>query len=121
MSDSRKKLVRFLVAEIEELIDDAEFETRHCDDRLAKREISDYVCKENEGFFHLEADSLRRLLSAIDHLDISLYTSLSEVVTALDLLARKHVSERAEPEAVYMFVSKKLKKVVEYIESGDNS
>jgi hypothetical protein len=119
MADARAKLLKVLRAELEDLLEDIDVVERKAVERLAKAEITDYVYKENDGLLRLEAESIRSLVLVIDGIDLARYKTVEELAVDLDGRVRNLVREHENPEAVYRFFLRKLRKVREYVESGE--
>jgi len=119
MADARGKFLKILKAELEDLREDIdEAECRHTE-RFARAEITDYVYRENDALFRREAESLARLADVVDEIDISGYKTVADVAEALDARIKESVKDFEDPEAIYLFVARKLRKVRTYVESGD--
>lgn len=120
MGDSKAKFLRVFTAELEDLLEDIGLAERRHAERLARREITDYVFMENDALFRIEGESIRRILNSIDQIDLSLYTTVDELCAALDASIKAAVRDREQPEAICAFVGKKLEKVRKYVASGDD-
>ena len=120
MPDQRRKLVKLLRLEIEEILDTLADAESLSAVRREREEITEYVFKENGALYHLEEESLRRLLGSVDAFDFSLYTDVAETSRALERMVREHVKDREEPEAVHRFVAAKIAKALNYVNAGDN-
>jgi hypothetical protein len=117
----RAKFMKILRAELEDLLEDLDAAEHRVSERLARRELTDYVARHNEALFRAEADSLRRIIDYIDCLDFARYPDLGALVRALDILVREVVRDHEEPEAAYRFVSRKIEKVRRYVQGGLDS
>ena len=118
MADLRAKFMKILRAEVEDLLEDVGVAERRHAERFARREVTDYVFRQNEALFHAEAEALHRIIEYLDCLDLSRYADLDSLVRAVDILVRELVQDHQEPEAAYRFVSRKVEKVRRYVESG---
>jgi len=119
VADACVKFVKILRAEIEDLLEDVAVAERRHAARFARRELTDYVFKQNEALFKAEEESFRRVLQSLGSVDAARYRDLDELAAAVDTLVREVVRDHEEPEAIYRFVSRKLKKVRAYVESCD--
>ncbi len=119
MADPNAKFLKVLKAELEDLIEDIGLVQRRSGERHQRGEITEYVFKENEALFRLEAEAVRELLSIIDAIDLSLYTNLDSLVEAVETRVREALRDRAEPEAIFAFVRRKIAKVRAYIEADE--
>jgi len=118
MADLRAKFIKILKAEIEDLLEDVDVAERRLAARFARRELTDYVYKQNDGLFRMEVDSLKRILDYVGCVDCAEYADLDALVSAVDISVREAVKDHQEPEAIYRFFSRKLDKVRRYVESG---
>lgn len=121
MADMKVKFIKILKAELEDLREDIAIAEGRYADRFARQEITEYVYKENDALFRKETDSLNRFIQAVDAIDVSLYTSVRGVAEALESLVKDTVEGFEDPEAIYLFVSRKLQKVLTYTESVECS
>jgi hypothetical protein len=119
MADARTKFMKILRAELEDLLEDlAAAERRHAE-RFARRELTDYVFKQNDGLFQMEAESLRRIVHSVEAFDAAGCKDLPCLVSAVDTLVHDLVRNHEEPEVICRFVARKLEKVRRYVESCD--
>jgi len=117
VADLRVKFMKVLKAEIEGVLEDVDVAERQYVERLARRDVTDYVFRQNDALFHAEADSLRRIVDSLDGLDSRRYPDLDALIKAVDALVREVVQDHEEPEVAYRCVSRKLEKVRRYVES----
>lgn len=121
MADLRIKFIKVLRAELEDLLEDfAVAEGKHAA-RFARHEVTDYVFRQNDGLFRMEADSLRHFLCDLVEFDPTRHEDLNHVISAVDTLVRALVKDHEEPEAMVGFVNRKLQKVRRYVESCDDA
>ncbi|HOX30807.1 MAG TPA: hypothetical protein PLB91_00665 [Spirochaetales bacterium] len=121
MAEARAKFLKILKAELEDLLEDIDLVERKAADRLARSEITDYVYLENDGLFKLEAQAVRDLIAVIDGIDLVRYTTTDDLARGLDARARERLRANEDPEAVYRLFARKMKKVRDYIESGERA
>jgi hypothetical protein len=119
MADRCAKFLKVLKAELEDLLEDIALVEKVASERLTREEISDYVYRENDGLLRLEAVALRNLILVIDGIDLALYKNADDLAADLDLRVKEIVREHEDPEAVYRFFLRKLRKVREYVDSGE--
>lgn len=115
MSGSCKKLVQVLKAELEDLLADIDHVEKRYSERFSSNEITEYVYRGNEAVLAHEAEGLRILLTFIDGIDISIYRNPSDLVGALERKVHDFVRDRDDPEAIFQFFMRKLRKAERYI------
>jgi hypothetical protein len=119
VADVRTRFMKILKAELEDLLEDLDAAERRYAERFARREVTDYVFRQNDGLFRAEAESLRRVLHFVEGFDSSQCADLDCLVSTVDTLVRGLVKDREEPEAVCGLVARKLQKVRRYVEGCD--
>lgn len=119
MASKIKLYLRLLKAELEDLKDDLGLIDERCAARLGSEEITPYVFKENDALLKHEMRLIDKLIEIVDGLDESLYNSVEDLEEDLLFKARGLLSSGEEPEAVELFLSRKLAKVNAYLRSGD--
>jgi hypothetical protein len=119
MAASPRKLIRVLSAELEDLLDDIGHDEKRGEERFSCNEITEYVYRGNESVLKHEEDAIKVILDFIDEMDISLYKSTAELAAALESQIGEIVREHEDPDAVYQYFLKKLRKAERYIASDD--
>jgi hypothetical protein len=118
MADLRAKFVKILKAELEDLLEDVDVAERLHAERFARREVTDYVYRQNDALFRSEEESLRRILDLLSTVEPARYPDLGTLVSAIDAQVKHVVRDHEEPGAIYQFVCRKLRKVRLYVESS---
>ncbi len=113
--------LRLLKAELEDLAEDLQFLEQNCAKRFRGEEITPYVFKENDALLRRELDSILNLAKIVDGIEPSLYKNSDELQAALLARAKDLVQHYQEPEAVLVFLKRKLDKIQAYIVSGEDS
>jgi hypothetical protein len=119
MAGSSAKFVKVLKAELEDLLVDISLVEKTAIDRLGRMEITEYVFRENNTLFRLEAEAIGHIVKFIDETDVSLYKSADEAAAVIDNRVKDMVREDEKPQAVYNLFARKMQKVLSYIDSGD--
>jgi hypothetical protein len=106
-------------AEIENSIDDAKALGELCEKRFKGEEITSYVYNENEVFLAQETSGLKGLLAHLDTLEPAKYSQAEDVASEIDNMVKRKVDDYEDPEAIYMIVSRKIKKILTYLNMRD--
>lgn len=116
MVSPHHKFIRLLQLEIESMHDEIELIMKTLDERLAKHEITEFVRNENCAVLRNELlgleDFLRTEFSFGERSDIS----LGELVKEVRAYLRRRLSEREYVPALYELVSRRIDKIVAYLE-----
>jgi hypothetical protein len=121
MANGVRHFKRLLKAELEDLIEDIGLLEEHYRERFAGEEITPYVFQENEALLMREIDSINKFIQLVDGIDTRLYKGTSDLETDLTARARSLVDHLDDPEAVYLFIKRKIDKVHMYLASGETS
>jgi len=119
MADPLATFMKILKVELEDLLEDIGMVERRAAERLGREEITEYVFKENDNLFRLEAESVRGIINSIDGIDVARYKNANDLAEDLDTRIRELVKDREDPEAVYRFFVRKLNKVRRYVDIGE--
>ncbi|MDX9958125.1 MAG: hypothetical protein AB7T74_02130 [Clostridia bacterium] len=121
MANGVRHFKRLLKAELEDLIEDIGLMEEHYRERFAGEEITPYVFQENEALLMREIDSINKFIQLVDGIDTRLYKDTSGLEADLTARARNLVDHLDDPEAVYLFIKRKIDKVHMYLASGETS
>jgi hypothetical protein len=121
MSDKRNLFAKIVLAEIEDLIEDIHRVESLCKSRFEGLEIGDYVFKENTALLVKEEDSLAETFAWFGGLDPQSYPDVDAIKGSLDAFVRDRVDTREYPEAVRVFLDRKIAKALKYIDSEGES
>ena len=102
MPDPRRKYIRILKIELEDLREDLEVLCRECLEREQRQEISHYVSLENLAVLKHELLGVGTIAAHLDRLNLDDYASVDELVTAVDEICHKLVHQHNLEEAVYL-------------------
>jgi ERCC4-type nuclease len=104
-----------LRAEVEDSIEGLEALSRTLHERLKKEEITNYVFNENEGLISQEIFGLKTLLPVFDGVDKDEYPDVRSLAGALEEMLKKKTEELEEGRGVSEIVTRKIRKVLNYI------
>lgn len=121
MAKGVRHFKRLLKAELEDLIEDIGLLEERYRERFAGEEITPYVFQENEALLMREIDSISKFIEIVDGIDTTLYKDTSDLETDLTAQAKDLISHFDDPEAVYLFIKRKIDKVHRYLASGETS
>jgi hypothetical protein len=121
MANGVRHFKRLLKAELEDLIEDIGLMEEHYRERFAGEEITPYVFQENEALLMREIDSINKFIQLVDGIDTRLYKDTSGLETDLTARARSLIDHLDDPEAVYLFIKRKIDKVHMYLASGETT
>ncbi len=119
MASSIRLFLKLLHAELEDLADDIDLIDKLCLKRFQESQISSYVYKENDALLRRELDSIANLSKIVDAIDATLYKNVEELEAELLKRLREQVARFAEPEAIIVFLQRKLDKIRAYLTSGE--
>lgn len=119
MAAKVKLYLRLLKAELEDLKDDLGLIDERCVARLQSDEITPYVFKENDALLKHEIRLIDKIIEIVDGLDEAVYKSVEDLEEDLIFKARGLLASGEEPQAVELFLARKLSKVNTYLRSGD--
>ena len=115
MKDQIAKYLSILKIELLDLEEDISALIALTEERGLRKEITDYVQMENISLLSSEFSGIRRVLDSIDSLDTSEYTELQDFVDDLRLKLKDGIDKSGYPNAVFMFVERKVQKVAGYV------
>lgn len=116
----RKRFLRLLRAELEDMDDDLRLLEDRYRARFEASEIGSYVFQENDAFLRRERDSIVKFLKIVDGIDFTLYKGLSEIETRVLALSRESVSSHEDPEAFFIVLKRKIDKIHIYLAKDES-
>ncbi|HAE22711.1 MAG TPA: hypothetical protein DCG47_10375 [Spirochaetaceae bacterium] len=119
MASHIRLFLKLLHAELDDLAEDIELIDQLCLKRFEESEISSYVYKENDALLRKELDSIAKLSKIVDAIDATLYKNVDELEAELLKSLHELVARFEEPEAVFVFLKRKIDKIHAYITSGE--
>ena len=115
MKDLITKYLAIVKIELEDLEEDIISLIELTEERILNREITNYVGMENETVLRAEFEGIRSVVKSIETFNVSKYNDLQEFIDDLKEQLREKIDHSGFPNAVYLFVERKLKKVARYI------
>jgi hypothetical protein len=106
-------------AEIENSLEDAGALAGVYEKRFNSEEITGYVYKENEAFLSREIAGLKRILVFLDSLDPAKFSRAEDVASEIDNMIKRKVKDYEDPEVLYAIVSRKIGKILTYLNMRD--
>ncbi|MDR2071733.1 MAG: hypothetical protein LBP81_10005 [Treponema sp.] len=106
-------------AEIENSLEDIRVLVELYEKRFRGEEITSYVYNENEVFLAQEIGGLKGLLVFLDSLDPAKFSKAEDIADEIDTMIKKRVEDYEDPEAIYAIVSRKIKKILTYLNLRD--
>ncbi len=116
MSEQKKKFMKVLSLEIEDLIEDLNLLIDTHEKRRARGEITDYVCRENVALLINGRRALERFREELARLDPAGFRDVKEMEKAVERKFTAFLEEHNFTHAVEGFVDRKLRKVLAYCE-----
>ncbi|MDR2184527.1 MAG: hypothetical protein LBO80_02495 [Treponema sp.] len=111
----RKLFIVMVRAELEDSIEGLEELSVICKHRLNSGEITNYVYNENEALLHQEISGLKKLLPIVDTVKTEDYQDVHDLAQKLEALLTARVEKLQGPQAVSGIVSRKIRKILNYI------
>ena len=113
----KKKYLKLLAIELEDLREDIEVVMRNCETRRDRHEITNYVFMENMAVLSnevLEIGTVTQLLNSINTDD---YETLDSMIENIELKFREKLCHKGCPEGPFHLIKRKLAKVAQYVRS----
>ncbi len=116
MADKIQLFAKIFKAELEDLSDDLECSEKCNKDKLERDIIGSFVFQENEALIIKECSCISFILKRLEDFDLSKFTSLDALVDSIKLDVLDLTKEYEFPEFVPLLISKKLEKILTYVE-----
>ena len=116
MSDT-SHFLRVLKVELEDLMEDIRRRIHLSDLRFLRDDITHYVHEENVALLNREIDALSNLVNVVDGIDAAIYKDVDEVEAALLEESKSLVARMEDPEAIYIQLKRKMRKVRMFLSS----
>lgn len=116
MGNSCSHYIKLFKVELEDMIDDIEAYEVIQKDRFERKEITEYVYKENDALFIDEKTCLSYL---IKELDKSAYDAISDLEDLIDRIGtdfHAYIQKHNFPEAIEPILYRKMEKARAYLE-----
>ena len=115
MPELRKKYLRILKIEFEDLREDIETVMANCTSQMEREEISRYVFLENMALFKTEILEIDKVARMLDDFNVEEYDTLDELIDDVEKRLRQRLKELGLPEAPMAMLRRKLEKVARYV------
>jgi hypothetical protein len=106
-------------AEVENSLEDVKALAGVYEKRFKGEEITRYVYSENEAFLSREIAGLKGILVFLDSLDPAKFLKAEDVANEIDNVIKKKVKDYEDPEVIYAIASRKIKKILTYLNMRD--
>jgi len=121
MPENLRHFIRLLIAELQDLSEDLTLIDDVLRQRFEAGEITAYVYRENDALLRRERDSITNMMKVVDGIDTSIYKDSAELEAELLGLEQHVVQSLGEPEAVVLFLKRKIDKIRSYLSSGEGT
>lgn len=118
MFSLHQKFIRLLQLEVESMHDEIELIMKSLDERLAKHEITEFVRNENCAVLRNELLGLEDFLRTEFGCGERSAVSLDDLAREVRAYLRRRLSEREYVPALYELVSRRIDKIVAYLEES---
>jgi hypothetical protein len=119
MSGRKNFFLVMFRAELEDSLEDIKYLRDASENRYRDGEITSYVYNENSAFLQQEAARLKNLISLIDSFNSDDYPAVPDLARGMDDFLKRKIEEFDDPRAVYGIITRKLKKVLAYVEQDN--
>jgi len=109
--------IRVLKVELEDLMEDIKHRIQLNDVRFQHEDITHYVHEENMALLNREIDALGNFIGIVDGIDAAIYKDVDEVEAALLANSKNLVARMEDPEAIYIQLKRKMRKVRMFLSS----
>jgi len=113
--DARKKYLKMLAVELQDLQEDIEVVIESSQRRLEDAEISRYVFLENMAVLKNEVLGIANVSTIIEAVNPADYDDLDSMVADLDRRFAEKLKERGFPAGVHQLIRRKLNKLADYV------
>lgn len=117
MQERVGKFLRILKVELEDLEEDINTLAGLMDKRRQDRAITEYVHMENISLLKQEFAGIKKIVDELDKVELAEQETFADFIAILKQHIRQVIHNSAYPDAVYLFVERKIDKVAEYISS----
>lgn len=114
-----EKFLRVLRVELEDLEEDLNDLVVLTQERMDRRQITNYVYQENTGLLLNELSCLRDVLATLAEVDTARFTSAEAMIDEVQRTILERARKCAFPEVVASLVTRKIEKVRRYVTSAD--
>ncbi|WP_319476865.1 hypothetical protein [Marispirochaeta aestuarii] len=117
MQERVGKFLRILKVELEDLEEDINTLAGLTAKRRQDRAITEYVHMENISLLKQEFEGIKKIVDELDKVEMIEGETFPDFISRLKQRCRQTIHNSAYPDAVCIFVERKIDKVAEYIQS----
>ncbi|WP_319561175.1 hypothetical protein [Marispirochaeta sp.] len=117
MQERVGKFLRILKVELEDLEEDINTLAGLTDKRRQDRAITEYVHMENISLLKQEFAGIKKIVDELDNVELVEQETFTDFIARLKQRTQEIIHNSAYPDAVYLFVERKIDKVADYISS----
>lgn len=118
MSEARRKYVRILRIELEDLQEDVQVLRQHCLDQKRHDGISNYVFRENMSLMRSEILAIESLTKVLDDLDPDAYADVDQLMGDLQRRFRESLEHHGMVKMLGSLLQRKFTKVARYVKEA---
>lgn len=115
MKEAKRKYIRILKIELDDLQNDLEAVMQHCIGRKQRHEISNYVCMENMALVKNDIEVIESVSEILDELDLDAYADLDELTDDVKKRFGEMLEQHGRFEPMFKLLDRKLTKVGRYV------
>jgi hypothetical protein len=117
VAERKKFFLAMFQAEMEDSYGDILYLSGINENKFANNRITTYVYNENKAFLDHEAAGIKDLIPGIGSVKTEDYADVPELAAAVGELLKNRAKEQDNPPAVYGIISRKINKVLAYIQN----
>lgn len=118
MRERVSKFLRILKIELEDLEEDINTLAELTEERRQQHTITEYVSLENISLLRQEFSGIKAVVDRLDSIQLDPNQSFQEFVDSLKEQIKQVVIASAYPNAVNIFIERKIQKVADYFEQN---
>ena len=115
MREKYAKFMQILRVELEDLEEDINTLAEMTEERRRQHQITEYVNLENISLLKQEFAGIRDVVENLKRIDMIENESFPDFVERLKTRIREVIVSSSYPDAIYIFIDRRIQKVVEYI------
>jgi predicted transcriptional regulator len=116
MKERISKFLRILKIELEDLEEDISTLAELTEERRQQHAITEYVSMENISLLRQEFSGIKAVVDRLDNMQLDTSQSFQEFVDSLKRQIKEVIISSAYPDAVNIFIERKIQKVADYFE-----
>ena len=115
MREKYAKFMQILNVELEDLEEDINTLAEMTEERRRQHQITEYVSLENISLLRQEFAGIRDVVENLKRLDMVENESFPDFIERLKSRIRDVIVSSSYPDAIYIFIDRRIQKVVDYI------